>query len=194
MAFVRRSPGSARSTRTTGTTDRVDLHKPLTTAGGLNTVSLALVQGQDQRSTTQVLLLLHSPAPLIDAAVTLLFHLPDQGLLLEALRAEPGEADNLAVHGRYQVRGAVARLAQPPPPHLGALAGVEPVKVVLPHQPDVRACHAKTCAWPIASASSTVAGRVTTSILAGLASGGVIGPPADVSPPFPAPLAACAVT
>ncbi len=169
MAFVRRSPGSARSTRTTGTTDRVDLHKPLTTAGGLNT-------------------------PLIDAAVTLLFHLPDQGLLLEALRAEPGEADNLAVHGRYQVRGAVARLAQPPPPHLGALAGVEPVKVVLPHQPDVRACHAKTCAWPIASASSTVAGRVTTSILAGLASGGVIGPPADVSPPFPAPLAACAVT
>lgn len=40
------------------------------------------MQGQDQRSTTQVLLLLHSPAPLIDAAVTPLFHLPDQGLLI----------------------------------------------------------------------------------------------------------------
>lgn len=51
-------------------------------ADGLNTVSLVLVQGPDQRRAAQVLLLLDALAPLVGASVTLLFQVPDQGLLI----------------------------------------------------------------------------------------------------------------
>ena len=50
-------------------------------ADGLNTVSLMLVQGHDRRRAA-VMLLLDAMAPLIGAGLTLLFHVPDQDLLI----------------------------------------------------------------------------------------------------------------
>jgi zinc transporter ZupT len=50
-------------------------------ADGINTVSLMLMQGHDRRRAA-LMLFLDALAPLIGAAVTLLFHVPDQGLLV----------------------------------------------------------------------------------------------------------------
>src|SRR6266498_1829142 len=50
-------------------------------ADGINTVSLMLLQGHDRRRAA-VMLLLDAMAPLIGAGLTLLFHVPDQDLLI----------------------------------------------------------------------------------------------------------------